>query len=124
MSESGLPVVTPKRLMTGPWVTPTPEVEPTLGDLVDVCRLVRQGDRVLEVDGLHRRPEMQRLGGVGDAEAEAHRVAHAGTVNTRKSSPFDLGGEFDGCLTAAGYGGEGQGRHSIGHGDMFTQNRR
>ena len=85
---------------------PDAQPEPAFGDLVQVARRRRECHRVLEVDRLDRRAEFDRVGDVGDRQAQTHRITEARAVDAGEAPPFDVGDEFERLGTTAGNGGE------------------
>jgi hypothetical protein len=68
------------------------EPEPTACNLVQIARRRCERDRVLQIDRLDRRTELDRVRGVRDRQAQPHRIAEAGAVDSGETTLFDLDG--------------------------------
>ena len=71
------------------------EPEPPLGHLVQIARRGGERDRVLEVDRLDRRAELDGARGVCDRQAQPHRVAEARAVDPGEPPSVDLRRQLD-----------------------------
>jgi hypothetical protein len=71
------------------------EAESAAGDLVQVTGRGGERRRVLQIDRLDRRADLQGGGRLGDRQAQPHRIAEARAVDAGKAVRFDVAGEFD-----------------------------